>query len=120
MEALVRVLAELEGRLKARLITGELEIICWLYANGPTSSRALSEKTKVSNANYQMILRRLKEEGVLIVHAGEEDRRVRHYDLAHHVRQQIDATLTRDHLPAAILNPLPPTWVSSSGVASSI
>lgn len=120
MESLVRVLVELEGRLKARLITGELEIICWLYANGPTSSRALSERTKVSNANYQMILRRLKEEGVLIVQSGEEDRRVRHYDLAPHARQQIDSTLTRDRLPAEVRNPLPPAWANSAEIASTL
>lgn len=93
MDSLVRVLVELEGRLKSRLITGELEIICWLYAHGPTSSRALSERTKVSNANYQMILRRLKDEGVLVVQAGDGDRRVREYDLSPHVREQIDITL---------------------------
>lgn len=112
MDAVVKVLGELEGRLKARLITGELEIISWLYTHGATSSRALSERTKVSNANYQMILRRLKDEGVLVVQSGEDDRRVRHYDLAPHVRQQIVSAFSGDTPLAVVMNGAHSPWAS--------
>lgn len=111
-------MVELEGRLKARLITGELEIICWLYVHGPTSSRALSERTKVSNANYQMILRRLKDGGVLIVEPGEGDRRVRHYDLSSEVRRQIEAALLGTMVSP--LGAVPPAWTASANVPSTL
>lgn len=84
---------ELEKRLRLKLVTSEFEIISWLYVNGSTPSRDLSRCTKASIANFQLIVRRLKEEGILIAKAGCGDRRVREYDLSDVVRVEIDRAL---------------------------
>lgn len=87
------ILMELERRLRLKLVTSEFEIISWLFVNGSTSSRDLSRCTKASIANFQLIVRRLKEEGILIAQAGSGDRRVREYDLSDAVRTEINRAL---------------------------
>lgn len=89
----MQVLSELESRLRLRLVTSEFELVSWLYANGSTPSRDLSRRTKASIANFQLIVRRLKEDGVLIAQCGSADRRVREYDLSLSARSEIDKVL---------------------------
>ena len=87
---LTKILA-LENELKLRLVTGAFEIVQFLYINGPTNSRELATKTKVSPANFQAILRRLREVGIVVTETEEGDRRRRRYALAPHVDRQIRA-----------------------------
>jgi len=89
----MHILTDLERRLRLRLVTSEFEVIAWLYANGSTPSRDLSRNTKASIANFQLIVRKLKQDGVLITRCGREDRRIREYDLSDTVRAEIDRAL---------------------------
>lgn len=65
-----------------------------MLANGPTRSRELSLATKVSIANFQGILRRLRDDGIIVSFCDEKDRRVRLFDLAEHVRQECEVLLS--------------------------
>lgn len=84
-------ISAIEQNLNVRLVTGEYEIIAWLFRHGPTRSRELSMCTKVSLANFQITLRRLKDDNIVISIADEKDRRVRLFDLADEVRAECEA-----------------------------
>lgn len=101
------VFAELEKRLRLRLVTSEFEVVSWLYVNGSTPSRDLSRQTKASIANFQLIVRRLKDDGVLIARPGRDDRRVRGYDLSPEVRVEIGRALQAAGLAADLGSLLP-------------
>jgi len=91
---------ELEDVLKLRLVTGAFEILHSLYINGPTNSRLLARETKVSQANFQMILRRLREESVIVMEVEGTDKRKRRYALAPDIRRQIaDIAPSNGHDP---------------------
>lgn len=94
---------ELESKLKLRLITGDFELLSWLYFNGPTKSRDLAVRTKTSIANFQIILRRLKSSGIIVSLNTEEDGRVRVYDLSTQIRDEFDMIFTSDPEGNAIL-----------------
>jgi DNA-binding MarR family transcriptional regulator len=87
---------ELESKLRLRLITGEFELLSWLYFNGPTKSRDLAVRTKTSIANFQIILRRLKSSNIILSLNTDDDRRVRVYDLAPEIRAEFDMIFTTD------------------------
>lgn len=87
---------ELESRLRLRLITGEFELLSWLYFNGPTKSRDLAVRTKTSIANFQIILRRLKSSNIIVSLNTDDDRRVRVYDLSPEIREEFDLIFTSD------------------------
>lgn len=93
----------LEGKLRLRLITSEFEILAWLYFNGPTRSRELCGKTKASVANFQIILRRMREEGVIVPCIDAQDRRARAYDLAPGVRADLALLYDSDPDSRAVL-----------------
>lgn len=84
-------------------MTGEFEILSWLFHHGPTRSRELSICTKVSIANFQIILRRLKDEGLVVSYSDEKDRRVRLFDLAEHVRRDFEEWVEAFAMPALLL-----------------
>lgn len=84
-------ISSVEMKLNLRLVTGEFEIISWLFRHGPTRSRELSMCTKVSLANFQIILRRLKDDNIVVSIPDKNDRRVRLFDLASHVRVECEA-----------------------------
>lgn len=89
-------ISRIESELSLRLVTGEFEILAWLYRNGPTRSNELSRATKVSIANFQGILRRLKGDGIIVSVCDPNDRRVRLFDLAESVRQACETCLAGD------------------------
>lgn len=89
----MQVLGDLEKRLRLRLVTSEFEIITWLFCNGPTPSRDLARHTKASIANFQLIVRRLKDDGVVVTNLGDQDRRVREYDLSPKIRGEINGII---------------------------
>lgn len=84
-------ISSIEAKLNLRLVTGEFEIISRLFRHGPTRSRELSMCTKVSLANFQIILRRLKDDNIVVSIPDKNDRRVRLFDLASHVRAECEA-----------------------------
>ena len=96
-------LLKIESTLNIKLVTGEFEIILWLYANGPTRSTCIAKKTKLSIANFQIILRKMRENGILNLLPNEHDRRGRVYDSAPHVRQTFDQMFDNDLQSRAIL-----------------
>jgi DNA-binding MarR family transcriptional regulator len=51
--------------------------------------------TNASLAAFVKTIKRMSEEGMLVVASGVEDRRVRNYDLAPQVRAKIAALLTQ-------------------------
>jgi len=89
---------QIESELGLRLVTGEFEIIACLYRNGPTRSKDLSHVTKVSIANFQGILRRLKGDGIILSVCDPDDRRARLFDLVESVRQACDRWFANDEL----------------------
>jgi len=91
----------IETDLSLRLVTGEFEILSHLYRHGPTRSKDLSRVTKVSIANFQGILRRLKGDGIIVSVCDPEDRRVRLFDLSDCARQSFDLGLGDDRAEAA-------------------
>lgn len=93
----------LEAKLRLRLITSEFEILAWLYFHGPTRSRELCGKTKALVANFQIILRRMREQGVIVPCADLHDRRARAYDLAPAVRADLAQLYDTDPDSRAVL-----------------
>ena len=93
----------LENRLNMRLITAEFEILAWLHFNGPTKSRDLSTRTKSSIANFQLILKRMRDDGVIIASPDAHDGRSRLYDLAPAVREEMRALFETDAQSRAVL-----------------
>jgi len=93
----------LEKKLRMRLITGEFEVLSFLYFNGPTKSHDLSLSTKSSIANFQLILRRLRESGVVVVEQELADRRVRVYQLSPEIRREFSRIFDGDMESRAVL-----------------
>lgn len=89
----------LESALKLRLVTGNFEVIYALYEGGATPSRELARRTKVSMANFQVILKRLREEGIVVIEQDASDGRKRRYALALRVWNVLDLAFARvgDH-----------------------
>jgi len=87
---LLKIMA-LQILLKMRLVTGSFEIVYWLYTNGPTNSRDLARQIKVSPANFQIILRRLREDSLVLIETDDADKRGRRYSLAPEVWDQMKA-----------------------------
>lgn len=96
-------IGKIEGALNLRLVTGEFEILSWLFKHGPTRSRELSMCTKVSIANFQIILRRLKEENLIVSEPDAADRRVRLFDLSPHVRDEFENWLNESSAARSLL-----------------
>ena len=86
-----------ETDLDARLVTFDVQILFHLYANGPSPSMSVMAATNASLAAFVKTIKRMTEDGLLVVESGVEDRRVRNYDLAPPVRAMI-ATLLTQHL----------------------
>jgi DNA-binding MarR family transcriptional regulator len=82
---------QVEEALKLRLVTAHFEIVHWLFVHGPTNSRELARETKVSPANFQIILKRLREDGVVTTEVEDADRRRRRYALAPEIRKKLAA-----------------------------
>lgn len=93
----------LETKLRMRLITAEFEVLSFLYFNGPTKSRDLSLSTKSSIANFQLILRRLRESDVVVVEQDQTDQRVRVYQLSPDIRREFSLIFDADAESRAVL-----------------
>lgn len=93
----------LESKLRMRLITAEFELLSFLYFNGPTKSRDLSLSTKSSIANFQLILRRLRESAVVEVEQDQIDQRVRVYRLSDEIRHEFSMIFDADAESRAVL-----------------
>jgi len=112
---------DLENKFKIRLVTGEFEILTHLYFNGPTRSRELSLHTKSSVANFQIILRRMRDDGLIVYHQIDLDGRVRVYDLAREVRQEISETFKSESESRSIFSAMPFTAaLGRNGLITSI
>jgi DNA-binding MarR family transcriptional regulator len=93
----------LETKLRMRLITAEFEVLSFLYFNGPTKSRDLSLSTKSSIANFQLILRRLRESEVVVVEQDDADQRVRVYRLSSEIQREFSLIFDADAESRAVL-----------------
>ena len=92
MVRLVEFLRSCEKETGTRLVTFDFEIIFFLYINGPSPSMTVLEATSASLAAFVKALKRLTEEGLLVVEQGQMDRRVRNYDLSPRVRAMLGAS----------------------------
>jgi len=81
---------ELEKSLDLRLVTSDYKIISSLYLHGAMRSSDLFGVSGSSAANFQIILRRLKNEKVIVAQQLHEDGRARIYDITPEVRDIID------------------------------
>ena len=97
-------LLKIENTLNIKLLTGEFEIILWLFANGPTRSTDIAKKTKMSIANFQITLRKMRENDILKLVQNDADKRGRVYDISPHVRQVFDHMFNNDSQSRAILS----------------
>ena len=95
MMRLIEFVRTCEKETGTRLVTFDFEILFFLYVHGPSPSMTVLEATSASLAAFVKALKRLTEEGMLIVEQGKADRRVRNYDLAPQVRAKIAALLTQ-------------------------
>ncbi len=86
MVRVIELLRNCEQETGTRLVTFDFEILFHLYVHGPSASMTLLEATSASLAAFVKAVKRLTENGLLVVTPGSTDRRVRNYDLAPHVR----------------------------------
>lgn len=80
----------LEKELRVPLITPELEVLGYLYLNGPTPSQVLQAQARTSPAGFQILKKRLILNGVIAGSKSDEDQRVKLYDLSQQVRDIIE------------------------------
>jgi len=99
---------ELETKFRLKLITAEFEILCALYFNGATRSSELALKTKASVANFQIILRRLRDEGLVVHRQDDGDGRVRVYDLSREIREEIGQVFGNEEQSQSIFEVIAP------------
>ena len=95
MVELVEFLRSCERETGTRLVTFDFEILFYLYMNGPSPSMTVLEATNASLAAFVKAMKRLTEQGLLVVEPGTEDRRVRNYDLAPPIRSALSDSYTR-------------------------
>jgi DNA-binding MarR family transcriptional regulator len=95
MMRLIEFVRTCEEETGTRLVTFDFEILFFLYVHGPSPSMTVLEATSASLAAFVKALKRLTEEGMLIVEQGKADRRVRNYDLAPDVRALLAENLNR-------------------------
>lgn len=95
MMRLIEFVRTCEKETGTRLVTFDFEILFFLYVHGPSPSMTVLEATSASLAAFVKALKRLTEEGMLIVEQGKADRRVRNYDLAPDVRALLAENLDR-------------------------
>lgn len=95
MMRLIEFVRTCEKETGTRLVTFDFEILFFLYVHGPSPSMTVLEATSASLAAFVKALKRLTEEGMLIVEQGKADRRVRNYDLAPDVRALLAENLNR-------------------------
>lgn len=95
MVELVEFLRNCERETGTRLVTFDFEILFYLYMNGPSPSMTVLEATNASLAAFVKAMKRLTEQGLLVVEPGTEDRRVRNYDLAPPIRAALSDAYTR-------------------------
>lgn len=92
---LLDLIKSCETELGTRLVTFDFQILFHLYAHGPSPSMSVMGATNASLAAFVKTIKRMTEDGLLVVESGVEDRRVRNYDLAPPVRTMIATLLTR-------------------------
>lgn len=95
MMRLIEFVRTCEKETGTRLVTFDFEILFFLYVHGPSPSMTVLEATSASLAAFVKALKRLTEDGMLIVEQGKADRRVRNYDLAPDVRALLAENLNR-------------------------
>ena len=95
MLGLVEFLRNCERETGTRLVTFDFEILFYLYLNGPSPSMTVLESTNASLAAFVKAIKRLTEQGLLVVEPGTEDRRVRNYDLSADVREALRRSYQR-------------------------
>lgn len=98
MVRLIEFLRSFEKITGHRLVTFDFEIMSHLYLHGPAPSMSVLEATSASLAAFVKTIKRMTDDGLLVVNPGTEDRRVRNYDLAPHVRASMK-TLLSQHIP---------------------
>ena len=77
MVRVIEFLRNCEQETGTRLVTFDFEILFHLYVHGPSASMTLLEATSASLAAFVKTVKRLTENGLLIVTPGSTDRRVR-------------------------------------------
>ena len=89
MVRLFEFLRSCEKETGTRLVTFDFEIIFFLYLQGPSPSMTVLQATNASLAAFVKALKRLTEDGLLVVEQGMMDRRIRNYDLAPDLRAKL-------------------------------
>lgn len=89
MVRLFEFLRSCEKETGTRLVTFNFEIIFFLYLHGPSPSMTVLQATNASLAAFVKALKRLTEDGLLVVEQGMMDRRIRNYDLAPDLRAKL-------------------------------
>ncbi len=95
MFGLVEFLRTCERETGTRLVTFDFEILFYLYLNGPSPSMMVLESTSASLAAFVKAIKRLTDQGLLVVEPGMEDRRVRNYDVSAEVREVLRRSYQR-------------------------
>lgn len=95
MVRLFEFLRSCEKETGTRLVTFDFEIIFFLYLHGPSPSMTVLQATNASLAAFVKALKRLTEEGLLVVEQGTMDLRIRNYDLAPDIRAKLTENFTR-------------------------
>ena len=95
MVRVIELLRNCEQETGTRLVTFDFEILFHLYVHGPSASMTLLEATSASLAAFVKAIKRLTEQGLLVVEPGTEDRRVRDYDLSADVRDALRRSYQR-------------------------
>ncbi|MEO0061731.1 MAG: hypothetical protein RLZZ08_291 [Pseudomonadota bacterium] len=90
MKTVVREIDRLEGELGVPLFTVEMEILAFLYENGPTASRLLMGVSRLSPAGFHIVKKRLRDRHLIFGEKSSEDTRQTLYDIAPSVRAQFD------------------------------
>lgn len=95
MVRLVEFLRSCEKETGTRLVTFDFEILFFLYLNGPSPSMTVLQATNASLAAFVKAIKRLTEEGLLVVEQGTQDRRIRNYDLSPELRARLGENFVR-------------------------
>ncbi len=86
----MQTILTIEDILKVKLVTSDFRVIYNLFVHGPTRSSELFHLSRASAANFQIILRRLRNDGLIVAQQVDSDGRARVYDLAPQTRLQIE------------------------------
>ena len=90
MKILLSIFRDIERDVREKFITCGCEIVLYLYYHERAPAGSIYKTSRYSSTSFYSTLKRLAEDGILVVQIDPEDKRSNLYTLSDDVRQRLD------------------------------